>query len=98
MKEAFPEIFLTLEKCEGSEGRFYLMNQSDWNYVLNMLNQREWGINYDSHVLEYEEAIHRQDIAAVDKELAEASLCKRINPQDVDQAEIFGVERFDNMD
>ena len=91
MKEAFPEIFLTLEKCEGSEGRFYLMNQSDWNYVLNMLNQREWGINYDSHVLEYEEAIHRQDIAAVDKELAEASLCKGINPQDVDQAEIFGV-------
>ena len=80
MKEAFPEIFLTLEKCEGSEGRFYLMNQSDWNYVLNMLNQREWGINYDSHVLEYEEAIHRQDIAAVDKELAEASLSKGFNP------------------
>ena len=84
MKDAFPEIFLTLEKCEGSEGRFYLMNHSDWNYVLNMLNQKEWSANYDSHILEYEEAIHRQDIAAVDKELADASLCKGVNPQDVD--------------
>ena len=74
------------------------MNKSDWNYVLNMLNQKEWGANYDSHILEYEEAIHRQDIATVDKELAEACLCKGINPQDVDQAEIFGVERLDNMD
>ena len=84
MKEAFPEIFLTLEKCQGSEGRFYLMNHSDWNYVLNMLDQKEWSANYDSHVLEYEEAIHRQDIATVDKELAEACLCKGINPQDID--------------
>ena len=60
------------------------MNQSDWNYVLNMLNQREWGINYDSHVLEYEEAVHRRDIEATDKELAEACFCKGVNPQDVD--------------
>ena len=84
MKDAFPEIFLSLEKCQGSEGRLYLMNKSDWNYVLNMLNQKEWSANYDSHILEYEEAIHRQDIATVDKELAEACLCKGINPQDVD--------------
>ena len=41
MKDTFPEIFLSLEKCQGSEGRLYLMNKSDWNYVLNMLNQRE---------------------------------------------------------
>ena len=84
MKDAFPEIFLTLEKCQGSEGRFYLMTHSDWNIILKILDEKEWGANYDSYILECEETIHRQDIAATDKELAEASFCKGINPQDVD--------------
>ena len=98
MTEAFPEMFLTLQKCPDSNGQFYLMNHSDWNYVLSLLDQKEWGVNYDKHVLEYEERIHRKDIKNNDKELAEASFCKGVNPQDVDQAEIFGADRLDNMD
>ena len=66
------------------------MTHSDWNIILKILDEKEWGANYDSYILECEETIHRQDIAATDKELAEASFCKGINPQDVDQAEIFG--------
>ena len=74
------------------------MTHSDWNIILKILDEKEWGANYDSYILEYEEACHRQDMAATDKELAEASFCKGVNPQDVDQAEIFGVQRLNNMD
>ena len=62
LTEAFPEMFLTLQKCPDSNGKFYLMNHSDWSYVLSLLDQKEWGVNYDKHVLEYEEAIHMKDI------------------------------------
>ena len=63
-----------------------------------MLDQKEWSANYDSYILECEEEIHRQDMATTDKELAEACFYKGINPQDVDQAEIFGSDRLANMD
>ena len=77
-------MFLTLEKCPDCNGQFYHMTHSDWSYILNLIDQKEWGANYDSHVLEYEEAVHRRDIEATDKELAEACFCKGVNPQDVD--------------
>ena len=35
---------------------------------------------------------------AADKELIEARFCKGVNPQDIDQAEIFGADRLDDMD
>ena len=77
-------MFLTLEKCPDCQGQFYHMTHSDWNFILNLIDQKEWGVNYDSYVLEYEEAVHRRDIETTDKELAEASFCKGVNPQDVD--------------
>ena len=98
MKKAFPEVFVDLKKCPDSCGKFYLMTRLDWHNVLQLLDKKKWALNYDRYVLNHEEEIHTNTIKTTEKELCEAMYCKGVNPQDDDQAYIFGFKRLDEID
>lgn len=98
MREIFPEVFTDLKKCPDCKGKFYLMSHQDWYDVLKILDMKKWGLNYDCYKLEHEHDVHVKAIEAADKEFFEAKYCKGVNPQDIDQAELFGADRIEYID
>ena len=74
------------------------MTRDDWQDVLQLLDKKKWALNYDCYKLNHEEKLHSNAIEATNKELIGAKYCIGVNPQDIDQASIFGAKRLDDMD